>query len=268
MAGEQVEHVVEEADAGRRSSPRRRRGRAQADLGLLGLALDLAAVRRHLDSPIGRFVLEAASTDSACSGKPSARARCSDRRGRAPGPRPAASRPSAIRRRNDARPERPLEATGAAGRQHVVRAGRVVAEGGRRVGGRRRRSRPSSPRSRAASASSRERSRGARARSRWRASTAASVSGTCDERERRVSGDPRASAASRSTASSIASRITVSTARPRPAGRRRRARPGRRGRARSSPGRRVSPAITISSEGPAIPSIPTSPASWRFASWT
>ena len=34
------------------------------------------------------------------------------------------------------------------------------------------------------------------------------------------------------------------------------------------PASAVSPAITISSEGPAIPSIPTSPVSWRLASWT
>ena len=125
VAREQVEHVVEEADAGARArrAPSPSSCELDVDLGLAGLAVDLAGTRHRV--PLSRM---RASIDRAWSSKPSARATgaacASELRGALLDPHlgePAPEVPGRQRRR---------EASGAVGRQDVVGAGDVVAERG------------------------------------------------------------------------------------------------------------------------------------------
>ena len=159
MPGEQLEHVVEERDAGRdRRSGRRRRERASsADVGLLRLARDrrrrvpwAGAGARRACSAISAILPRAAGLASArrlrgarsppagarptraCASSPSSRARrAAAGPSRASVARPGLDQARALHEVVDA--ERRREARRAAGRQHVVRAGEVVAEGLRRV---------------------------------------------------------------------------------------------------------------------------------------
>ena len=256
VAGEQVEHVVEEADAGRDARLAAVQGQLQGDLGLLGAR----ARSRRCGSLIGS--------------SPRARSLGPRRTPRAPGsPRRAASvattgassaaprsvsRTVASRRLKVAGAERALEAAGAAGRQHVVGAGGVVAERGGAARGRRRRS-PRSARLGAARRPRRRPARGARGRARSASSTAASVEGAVTS----------ASGASSTLGRSLA-QLGDQRARARPAA------PASGGAGDQQPvvavlglgaeverqpgaARRSPSAITISSLGPAMPSMPTRP---------
>src|SRR5262249_10921875 len=69
VAGEELEHVVEEADAGGDLGVAAVQGQLQADLRLLGLAVDLGCA-----APFPSTAFALGSTDSAWTGKPSARA--------------------------------------------------------------------------------------------------------------------------------------------------------------------------------------------------
>ncbi len=140
MAAEQVEHVVEEADPGGGARPRRRRGRAELDLRLVGAALDRRGAR-HRCSILG-------ASRRRCAPRPMRRARGSPRRRRSSPPSAASSTAAAgsisttlILRRKVAGPERAGEAAGAAGRQHVVGARRRSRRRPWRRAGRRTRSR-------------------------------------------------------------------------------------------------------------------------------
>ena len=162
-------------------------------------------------------------------------------------PPPAAISTLLIRRRNVPGPSGPAKRPGAAGREHVVRPGRVVAE-------RRRRCRPTKTQPAVVSRRGERggvggdqlevlgrerlgrRDRGVDVRDR-------------DQREGGVADARRGAPATRSIDSAEAlEQRGVGGARP--AGRRRRARPARRGRARPTRGDRRRSAITISSDGP------------------
>ena len=140
VAAEQLEHVIEEADARSRldTSPPSRSS-ATRDVGLAGLAVDLggsghSGIEGSGSSPrsgLGRLAVHGEALGPRqrrdARGEPVGRRRA-DRDDRGPAPERRGA-------------ERPAEAGGAAGRQHVVGTRGVVAEGDRRRPGRRRRSR-------------------------------------------------------------------------------------------------------------------------------
>ena len=130
MAGEQVEHVVEEADARgeRAAAASPSRSRLTCDVGLAGRAAQLCAVRLMRQ----RFSRIRARIDSACTAKPSASAIGTPARASAAAASPM--RTSVIRRRKWRDGQAGGEARRAVGRQRVVRARDVVAERGRARG--------------------------------------------------------------------------------------------------------------------------------------
>ena len=137
VAGEQVEHVVEEADAGRGARLSPVEVERERDLRLGGAAL-LCSCAAHSVILLGPDHRGLAVDGQALGAGQSCRRAA-----------PASPPPRRESRRSRScggtcRAQRPGEAPGAAGRQHVVGAGGVVAEGGRAVAARRRRSRPSS----------------------------------------------------------------------------------------------------------------------------
>ena len=260
--------MVEEPDAGRDLDLAAVEVEGERDLGLARLALDLRRSRHRSQS-----TCKSSASDR--------RALCrlavhGESLGAGDGRRPcgasaaaAASVGSAtteVRRMNARGPERPAEARSAAGRQHVVRARRVVAEGGRRRPRRRRRSPATRERAASSSAPSKASSRcsGAKRIGERRARPRAPAPRPAPAARRRRSGARRR--APRSGRRSLEQRRRRRDRRA--AGCRRRARPGPAGRARARPGRRVASATTSSSVGPARPSMPTAPKSWRLASVT
>ena len=203
-------------------SPRPVQVERQADVGLAGARSRCSAVRAHARRSI----------DSACTGKPSARASAAPARARGAAAAPAGNDTRAMRRRKVAGPSGAREARGAARGKHVVRAGHVVAE--RRAG--------VAAHEHAAGGADRVRQRlrllahqleVLRARSPRRSASAAAMSRASHERARRRVG--RVGAAAASATASSSRRLGGDQPRPGCPGR---ARPGPAGRARSAPGRR------------------------------
>ena len=138
VAGEQVEHVVEEADAGRARAGAGavERRASRRDVGLAGLAGDLGGAAHR------RWILPSAPPSTRRGPRSPRRARSRAPAARERARRRRRTRTSAMRRRKWRDGQAGGEARGAVGRQHVVRAGDVVAERGaararRRTGSRR-----------------------------------------------------------------------------------------------------------------------------------
>ena len=255
-----VEHVVEEADARSRALARARAVEVERRAEIVGLARwcgAISAVRLMRGAPSTRRGRESPRRGPARrrrreAGRPPRRARIPEPSGAGRWPATSAG----------------LEARRAAGGQHVVRAGHVVAEGGagvaadeqaarrahaagQRLGLRRPRARGARARAASASAHGGARARGLRpAPARASATLGRSGASALDRRPRprraaRASGEMQPRAGCPSPCSAWASRSSA-----------------------TAPGRRPRVATTTSSLGPATPSMPTSPATWRFASCT
>ena len=239
-----VEQVVEEADAGGARRPSRRR-RAPAT-GVMSVSL----VVREMSARAGHA---RRSMDSAWTGKPSARARAAPdgaRRAAAPSPQRYASHPAPERGRR----QRRLEPRRAARGQDVVRAGDVVAERGGGVAA-------DEHAARAADLAGQRLGLGAH---------------QLEVLGRDLLGGPAARPARPRRA--IGLHLAGARAPPRraaparwrspPPGCPARARPARAGRGRSARGRRPRRPPPRARSGPAMPSMPTCPTTWRLASCT
>ena len=241
VARQQIEHVVEEADAGLARARRRcRRGPARARRSV-SLVLRLISARARHGGGLSRSLhrrrvaLEALGARDRRAG---ARQR---RRGGADAH--LAHAPAEVPRR-----QRGGEARGAAGGQHVVGARDVVAEGGRAV----------APDEDAAGAADARRERlgvGADQLEVLGRERLGEGQRRLERRARRTSarGRRRRGVERRSRRAAPGRRSPRRRASPR------RARPGRAGRAPTSAGSAPSPASTSRSLGPAKPSMPTSP---------
>ena len=127
VAREQIEHVIEEPDAGVALAPRRlRRARGSTlDVGLAGLAVDLGGAGHRGHCRGCGLPSTARGARSPRRGRPGAAARASSAAVADPDLAEAAAEVPGRQRRGE--PRRAVR------RQHVVRAGDVVAERGARV---------------------------------------------------------------------------------------------------------------------------------------
>ena len=258
VAGQQVEHVVEEADAGLALAARRRRRASASTWTSVSPVLRSISAARLISLPI------VADAGLHRLGVELEALRAGERRrgaGELGGVRSIRTsvKPAAEVRGDSAEAKRAAPLVGS----DVVRAGDVVAERGPGGGADEHAAGAGDPRRQRLGACGRP-AAGARARTPRRARARGRASETCTSRHDRArvsaqAADPRA-----------ASRVEqlAGAARRRPPASRRRARPGPAGRA---PAARIAIAGRRSPAGRSgrrTPSIPTWPNTWRLASWT